>query len=372
MRGLTFFDDKIERVSPQNWVLAAMKSLHGKLPLGIVCEPRQGIHEVVAERYPEARVLLFDRDRFYGGDREEWARIGDFLTEQPQLVWHVSHVENGLTPTRVLHDLVVGSPASALLTKTGTVHRDFTPENYFPDNGSRVERVFAVSRLTKNEIEQQCAVPGSRIAVNYMGADCELFRPESIADPAANRARYGVAPEQVVLGLVGSLHERKNLLQTLDVLGPVARDHPELRVIFAGQGPQEAELRQRVEELGLTDRTRFLGHWTEVVSLMGALDLLVLFSRREGAVPRVLLEAMAMGTVVIAADLGAISEVVGPQQSGLLVAPHDTAGLDAALRSVLTDPARREELGRGGMRMARRFDRVAWIEAFRDEVLALA
>ncbi len=372
MRAITFFDDKIERVSPQNWVVAAMAELHGRAPLGIVCDRRQRIHEVVAERFAEARILLFDRDLFYAQDEAELERIRVFLVERPQLVWHVSHFERGASTTAILHRLVEESPDTALLTKTGTVRAEFTAANYFPDHGSRVRRIFAVSERTGGEIESQCDVPRARISVNYMGADRALFRPEAIADPGVNRARFGLDGAQVALGLVGSLHERKNLHQTLDVIAPIAMDHAELAVVIAGQGPLEAELRQHVHELGLSARTRFLGHFTDVVALMGALDLMVLFSRREGAVPRVLLEAMAMGTIVIAADLGAISEVVQDDRTGMLVAAHDVAGLDRALRDVLRSEERRARLRRGGFEVAERLDRVASIRAFGDEVLALA
>jgi len=109
-----------------------------------------------------------------------------------------------------------------------------------------------------------------------------------------------------------------------------------------------------------------------VVSLMASLYVLALFSQREGAVPRVILEAMAMGVVVVAADLGGIVEAIEDGVDGLIVPAGDNAAFESAVRSLLSSPSRFTALSARAQSSVTRFDRAAQIDAFCREVVALA
>jgi glycosyltransferase involved in cell wall biosynthesis len=68
----------------------------------------------------------------------------------------------------------------------------------------------------------------------------------------------------------------------------------------------------------------------------------------------VLLQAMACGTPVVAADTRALPEFVSPE-NGVLVDPHDAAGLAQALAALLADPERRQAMGAAGRQSAERY-----------------
>jgi glycosyltransferase involved in cell wall biosynthesis len=111
------------------------------------------------------------------------------------------------------------------------------------------------------------------------------------------------------------------------------------------------DLRRRSQDAGLGDRVSFPGPRTgaELDRSYGAADLLVLASRAE-AFGMVVLEALARGLPVVAADVGGVGEALGEDadgsRPGLLVAPEDPAALGAALRAWLEDGTLRERLRR--------------------------
>jgi glycosyltransferase involved in cell wall biosynthesis len=111
------------------------------------------------------------------------------------------------------------------------------------------------------------------------------------------------------------------------------------RLTVVGAGPDLAALRALSIELGLGDRVRFTGHLADPAPVVADADALVVASRLEG-MPNAVLEALAVGTPVIAADLPALHELAAEVPAGglRLVDRHD---LDAALGDIVPDPSAR-------------------------------
>jgi glycosyltransferase involved in cell wall biosynthesis len=120
-----------------------------------------------------------------------------------------------------------------------------------------------------------------------------------------------------------------------------------------GGGPDLAAARRTSDRLGLDDRVRFHG-WVDgaerarLVSRSRAVVMPSLWPEPAGAV---ILEAMALGRPVIASDTGAAPERVVPDETGLLVAAGDRAGLATALDTVVSDPVRLDRWGAAGRRV---------------------
>ena len=126
------------------------------------------------------------------------------------------------------------------------------------------------------------------------------------------------------------------------------------RLVVAGEGPLLPELRQTAEALGLGERVRFLGAVSDadLVALYHACDVLALPSvTRAEAFGMVQIEAMACGKPVVSTNLpSGVPWVNQHMQSGLVVEPGDVGALQSAIRALLSDHERREQLGRGAMR----------------------
>jgi glycosyltransferase involved in cell wall biosynthesis len=144
---------------------------------------------------------------------------------------------------------------------------------------------------------------------------------------------------------VGRIVHQKGFDLALEALAALEDIAWEWRV--AGDGPQMPNLKEILRKHGLQDRVRFLG-WQSVENLRAeyrAASLFLFPSRHEG-MPNAVLEAMASGLPVIASRIAGNEELVLPGKTGLLVAPEDADELREALRDLLSDEARREQMGR--------------------------
>jgi alpha-1,3-rhamnosyl/mannosyltransferase len=154
------------------------------------------------------------------------------------------------------------------------------------------------------------------------------------------RRRYRLDGPFFVFPAITYVH--KNHLLLVRAFAPVAAAHPEVTLVFAGRaGPSESVVAAEIGRLGLDDRVRRLGRIPagDLASMLGNAVALVFPSRYEGfGLPVV--EAMAAGCPVIAADVTALPEVVGA--GGRLLDPDDEAGWAAAMAELLTDPGARE------------------------------
>ena len=113
---------------------------------------------------------------------------------------------------------------------------------------------------------------------------------------------------------------------------------PDVSLLVAGDGPDRVQLERRAHELGVDGRARFLGAVSRdgVLRLFRAADAAVLSSAWEN-LPHTVLEALAVGTPVIATAVGGVPEVVRDGENGLLVPPNDPAVLAEAIRRFFAD-----------------------------------
>ena len=186
-----------------------------------------------------------------------------------------------------------------------------------------------------------------------------LVLPNAVPDPhPPPRRGVDVATAGPVhLVFLGYLSARKGVPDLLEALATPALAALPWRATLAGGGPVD-QFRTRAAALGLADRVTFPG-WIDqpaANALSAAADILVLPSHAEGLAMSVL-EGLAHGLAVVATPVGAHSEVIEPEQCGLLVPPGDISALAAALARVVGDPALRERLRTGAhLRFLDRFD----------------
>jgi glycosyltransferase involved in cell wall biosynthesis len=107
----------------------------------------------------------------------------------------------------------------------------------------------------------------------------------------------------------------------------------------------------------------YLGYRDNSAEYMKASDFLVLPSLYEG-LPNVVLEAMAVGTPVIAASVSGVPEIIEHMETGLLVEPEDPLGLRAAMSELIGDGGLRGMLGRNALERIDRFEMMKMVRAY--------
>ena len=124
------------------------------------------------------------------------------------------------------------------------------------------------------------------------------------------------------------------------------RGFPEARFVFAGDGPLRGEIEARIRTLGLERNVILTGFHPHPEQLIALADICLLASAREG-LPRVLMQYLAGGRPVVAADLPSHRRSAAPRRKRARRPFRDLEGLADAVITLLDDPARRARLARG-------------------------
>jgi glycosyltransferase involved in cell wall biosynthesis len=160
-----------------------------------------------------------------------------------------------------------------------------------------------------------------------------------------------------VLGFLGSFYAYEGLVLLIEALPPLLSERPRLRLLLVGEGPTEDLLRSRARELGVGDRVIFAGRvpHAEVRRYYDLVDVLVYprFAMRltETVTPLKPLEAMAMGKLLVASNVGGHRELVRDGETGLLFEAGNASDLVRKIQLALDD----RELARRIPLQARRF-----------------
>lgn len=213
------------------------------------------------------------------------------------------------------------------------------------------DRVVAVSDSVRRRLEAT-GVPSSRITV--IPNAVEIDAGERRADAAGWRGSLGIPAGTPVLSVIGRLSPEKGQDVFLEACRLAAQKECKFVGVFVGEGPWEKELRARAKALGLESRVRFAGYCQDVAPVYAASDVIVIPSRSEG-LPNVLLEAMALGTPVIATGVGGIREVIQDGTNGRLVPSEDPVKMADAICPLLGNAEERAFFARNAVATARSF-----------------
>lgn len=172
----------------------------------------------------------------------------------------------------------------------------------------------------------------------------------TIATHAALCERFRLPADSFVIGVVAQLIERKGHRFLIEALPAILARHPNVRVLFFGQGGEHDRLQQQIDAAGLADAVRQVGFHSDLMHWLGALDLLVHPALMEGLGVS-LLQASSLGVPIIASRAGGIPEAVRDELNGLLVAPADVPALTQALLRVIPDAGLRQRFGAAGKKL---------------------
>lgn len=175
------------------------------------------------------------------------------------------------------------------------------------------------------------------------GVDIAAFRaPER--SRAAVLAELGWVPAQKIVIAVGRLEPEKDYELLIHAIDGLRTRFPSIGCLIVGDGSRRAALGALVESLGIARHVKLAGARNDIPDLLGAGNVFVLSSIKEG-LPVSLLEAMAAGKGIVATAVGGIPEAIRNGESGLLVPPGNVDALAGAIASLLVDDELRARLG---------------------------
>ncbi|MBI3876237.1 MAG: glycosyltransferase family 4 protein, partial [Verrucomicrobia bacterium] len=229
----------------------------------------------------------------------------------------------------------------------------------------RCADVIAVSCAVEEVQLRELRGPRARLHQIYGGIDTVKFQPQRTAAMEAFRRERGWGADAVVFGVVGAfdLPGGKGQREFFEAAARLKDEFPRARFAVIGAGTMESLLREQIASRGLGGIATMIPFTNDIVTAIGALDVLVHPAVGTEALGLVLWEAMASGKPVIASRLHGIPEAFIEGEHGLLVPPGDVAAITKAMRTLLLDPAMRARFGAAGREhVCRNFSRRAQAE----------
>lgn len=204
------------------------------------------------------------------------------------------------------------------------------------------------------------------VGVFDLGTDPDFFNPSR--DTGRLRSLWGAGKDPLIV-TVARLVPHKGQDVVIKAVASLSAEFPALRYAIVGVGPDEQRLRELAASLGIAERAIFAGALSddEVAEAYATSTIYAGLSRVEEGIHAEgfgisFLEAAASGIPSVAGDSGGVRSAVRHGTSGLVLPPTDVGMVAAALRELLTDEAKRAQMGGAGRMLVESYynwDRVA-------------
>ncbi len=201
------------------------------------------------------------------------------------------------------------------------------------------DRVTAISEyLRRVTIEEFQVTHPVEVIPNFV--NCDVFQP---ANGECRRENFATDEEQILVHL-SNFRPVKRVSDVVEIFELVRREIP-AKLLMIGDGPDRTIAEWMVREKGLVSDAIFLGKQSQVQHLLNCADVLLLPSELE-SFGLAALEGMACGVPPVCSRVGGLPEVIRDGVEGYLVPPRDVKTMAARALDILTDPDRRERMGR--------------------------
>ena len=184
------------------------------------------------------------------------------------------------------------------------------------------------------------------------------------AEQGPTRAELGIPEEALVVVQVARFWSQKRQIVALRAVHRLREQLGDVRMVFVGDGPDEAEVKAEAARLG-ADWAHFLGFREDVPGLVALADLSVLPSTGEG-LPMSLIESIALRTPTVGTDVGDVRWLLETTGGGICVPPGSEDAFVEACARLLGDPALRERMVEEGERTVGMFDAPKMVERYAE------
>ena len=161
---------------------------------------------------------------------------------------------------------------------------------------------------------------------------------------AALRTELGIAPGVFTAGILARIEPYKGHLYILEAAEILKREGRAFRILIAGTGSYEDEVRQAITEKKLESEVLFLGFRSDVAKLLSILDVQLNASYGTEASSIALCEGMSLGVPAVVSDYGGNPWQIDDGEDGLIFPSRDSAALAAALSRLMDDPERLKDM----------------------------
>ncbi len=207
-------------------------------------------------------------------------------------------------------------------------------------------KLICLTSLHKKNLLQHLPLNELQLEIIPNFVDTERFHPKNRSESV--RQSLGAKPGLPLIGIASRLDPQKGQDTALEAMVLLKSQKVPLQLVIVGENTLNEEnylevLKKKTTELGLDDCVSFAGYRADMENIMASLDALVMPSHCE-TFGRVLIEAMASKTPVIATRAGGVPDIIDSDHLGLLVSPQNPEELAAAIKKIVTNRELRSRL----------------------------
>jgi glycosyltransferase involved in cell wall biosynthesis len=206
----------------------------------------------------------------------------------------------------------------------------------------RFDLVVAVSAEIAERL-RRAGVPPSKIRVIENGIEVAALE----TDVPTLRRDLGFDSKCLLVGAVGRLSPEKGFDILVAAARIVVQQHPEVKFVVVGDGPERKRLEELARQCGLEGKLFWAGRREDMAGVYASFDIQVQPSWKEG-LPMTILEGLGAGKPIVATRVGAVGTVINDGQAGLLVDPGSADEIASAVARLIQDSSLRTRLGQAG------------------------
>lgn len=210
----------------------------------------------------------------------------------------------------------------------------------------RCDRIISVCESQREYWLNKYSFLTELLVTVHNGIDVEYFT-DNMGDEvkAALRRELGIHDGELVIGMLAGFRPEKNHEEVFIAVSKLVQQGIPVKLLLIGDGELRQLLQNKTKVLDIDDRVIWAGFTSETKKYISIFDVGVLFSYAVETFSMAILEMLAMGKPVVAADISGTREMIFDGANGYLVQTHDVNGLTDRLYCILREPQLRKEFG---------------------------
>jgi len=224
----------------------------------------------------------------------------------------------------------IGTKAKLVVYRgtTGGLYRH-DPSAYLTQLHPRVDGIVCVSNAVQKDVAKRVWKNKKNVVTIYKGHQLDWYQV-----PATSRSEFGLSDKDIIAVCAAHVRPSKGISILLQATQFI--NNPNFHLILAGSGYEPHF--DKIKASPMTDRIHYIGHRTDIPSLMTMADFQVQPSISGEGLPRTIIEAMANGTPSVVTTTGGSPELVIDGETGYIVAAGDAKAFADAMNKLITDP----------------------------------
>ncbi len=215
------------------------------------------------------------------------------------------------------------------------------------------DQTISVCHYVKDMLATTPLFENQEIPVVHNGIELDKFTP--VPPDEAVREEFGIAPEEIVIGIVGRLDWDKGHKYLFEAAAPLIKgEFPNIRILVVGSGKKWSELDQLCERLQISQNVNFAKNRSDIKEVISVFDIGVHPSIGVDTSSYAMKEMMAMEKPLVCSSYGGLTEIADDEVTGFIVPPKDSDLLRDRIARLCRSQELREKFGKAGREKVRR------------------